>query len=117
MPSGEPERLEFKFLPFVEDEKIWKKAYFGNFSYEYFDKVPYKEPYSVYSEEYIREHQDTIDWYLVSYYSIISEQFIFEFRDKLNMNYLLKNNKITKERLEELEYENIVHSRLEILDI
>jgi len=69
------------------------------------------------SEDFIREFQDYVDWSKIYCYQELSEQFIWDFQDKLNIDSLIKNNKITKERLLELREINYINSRFDILDI
>jgi len=36
------------------------------------------------SEEFIREHQDKVNWFDICYYQALSEDFIREFKDKVD---------------------------------
>jgi hypothetical protein len=69
------------------------------------------------SEDFIREFKDKISWGRISYSQKLSENFVYEFQDKLDIDYLIKNNRITKERLLKLERENKVNNKYELLQL
>ena len=83
--------------------------------------------YQTLSENFIREFKELVDWNGVSYNQILSPEFIYEFQNKLYMEYLLGENKITTEQLElikleenEYRYDKLVGNkskRWELLDI
>ena len=72
------------------------------------------------SEDFIREFEYEVVWVYISRVQKLSEEFIYEFQDKLDIDCLIKDNKITKNRLLELTYLDPAipkYSRFEILDI
>ena len=73
--------------------------------------------YQRFSEDFIREFKGGGRWNIISASQELSHDFIYEFKDELDLDYLIKNNKITKEKLKELKEINSIHSRFEILDI
>jgi len=50
------------------------------------------------SEDFIREFQDKIDWHILGYNELkLSDEFILEFIDKLNLESMLRYQKLTPE--------------------
>lgn len=47
------------------------------------------------SEDFIREFADKVDWILISYYQLLSDKFINEFEDKIDWMVYLSNTSTT----------------------
>ena len=86
---------------------------------EFQDKVDWNiiSKFQKLSEDFIKEFKEIVNWNNISWKQKLSEDFIYDFQDKLDMDFLIENNKITKNRLLELKKINSIHSRFEILDI
>jgi hypothetical protein len=62
----------------------------------------------------IEEFKDEVNWCYISYYQNLSKDFIREFQDKLDINYLIKNDKITKEKLIEMDKVTNIYELLQL---
>ncbi len=72
------------------------------------------------SEDFVREFKVKVFWGYDNLYRNLSPEFIYEMKDMMNkfsMYCCVKNNKITREFIEEKNYENKIHSRFEILQL
>lgn len=58
------------------------------------------------NESFLREFADYFDWDEISLYQKLSIKFILEFRDKINLKYILVNNQFNEDELEQ-----IIHSK------
>jgi len=63
----------------------------------------------------IEEFQDKVEWSNISYCQTLSEDFIREFKNKLDLDYLLLKNKISPDFYNSLTYEKV--SRFELMII
>jgi len=63
------------------------------------------------SEEFLREYQDRIDWFIISKNQNLSEEFIWEFKDKLNLKSVIRRGRVYRmspdflKKLEEYYFE------------
>jgi hypothetical protein len=77
--------------------------------------------YQELSEDFVREFKDKILWGYEEVYQNLSPEFIYyEVKDLLNdflIWFCIENSKITKEFIQEKDYEEKIHSRFELLDI
>ena len=90
-----------------------------DFIKEFQDRMNWRDisRFQKFSENFIKEFKDKLDWYWIAHCQDLSEDFIYDFRGRLDIDYLIEHNKIAKERLSELREINSIHSRFEILDI
>lgn len=75
------------------EQKIRSMNDIENAIREQFTRIEFnldKSLYCCFSEEFIREFQDYIDWRLVSIYSNLSEGFMREFEDRLWWDRIVK---------------------------
>ena len=69
------------------------------------------------SEDFIKEFQDKVNWDNISRYQKLSEKFILDFEEILNIGYLIKSNKINKNKYKEYKEQFRIHNRFDILDL
>ncbi len=74
------------------------------------------------SEDFVREFENEVVWkYIGSYqlhYNTFSEQFLTEFINKLGPDNIVKRGKMSRRRVEEIEFLNRTPaSRFELMDI
>ena len=100
MPSGKPE---------IKLPEINFEAY-NHFECAINPSIDYNEGFS-----FKKDNEKEVDWSKFSNLSFLD--FIYEFKDELDIDKLIEMGVITRERLEELEHKNTIHSRFEILDI